>query len=255
MTHSRVRLTLSIAGATASVAGLVLLIASSQVAVGLFPVVGIGGMVMDADAFDGRGVDVYPVKGDIPGTTDSVTDTTACEERPMVAFSLQGAVAQDYALYKDIRVPYFSDQWVTIKLVETDGGTVQGESLTLYTTQMFADTATFTNVRLAEGGPDPTTRSTEKFGPRSGEFLLTVDPEDSTAPDANDLQTTGVTAWIHAMTGEQVTFTGNTSGLINLQVDHVSTSDIESRYSNLAAAEHLNVSGRRGYFDCLPTAP
>lgn len=238
--------------ATVAVGVLIFLILSSQVAMATFPVVGIGGLFLTADTFDGEDAIVYPEKGTIDESRGVVTDTMACQERPMLVFDLQGAEATNYALYKDIRVPYFQDEWVTIQIVEENGGVIDASNIQLYTTQLEADTLDVDNIRLAEGGPGAG-RSDEKFGPNSGEFILQGDPLGQTPDGDNNLRTTNVKAWLHAILGQQLVLQGGADGFVDIELRYLTTSDIQNRYDSIGI-DSLDRQGRsrEGYFDCLP---
>lgn len=250
MKYSKLRFTGVFSTATVATVALIFLVVSSQVAVAVLPVVGIGGLLLTADEFTGQDATVYPEKGQLENAPDSVTDTVACEERPMLVFDLQGASAQNFALYKDIQVPYFTDQWATIKIVETNGGSLDANNVQIYTTQLEASSLNITNIRLAEAGPNPNVRSTEKFGPNSGEFILQGDPE-STATQGDNLVSKDIKTWVHAITGQSVVIQGDTGGLVNIELDYVTTADIQNRYDNIGM-DTAEISNRENYFDCLP---
>lgn len=251
MKHSKKRFFGIFSVATVAVGTLVFLILSAQIAMATLPVVGMGGMFLTADSFNGNDAIVYPEKGTIDEERDVVTDTTACEERPMLVFDLGGAEAENFALYKDIEVPYFDEQWLTIQIIEEDGGSIEAENAQLYVTQLEADLLEVDNVRLAEAGPDPDVRSTDKFGPESGEFILDGDPEGTTPAGEDNLRSTNAKAWLHALTGQSVTIEGDGGGFVNIETEFVDNDDLLNRYDQVGM-DSLEITEREDYFDCLP---
>lgn len=245
---------------------LLYLIASATVVVGSLSVVGIGGFFLSAGELEANEVKAYPVMGEIDGA-EAVTDTTVCEERPMIAFETGDASAEDFTMYKDVEVPFFDDWWMTITIDEPEGA-LEGEDLTFYTTQMEMGTMSVTNIEVTEGGDpgrgadytppgDRTTAdsSDDVWGPDSGEFLLIGDPVDSTGDDP-ETYVTNIKAWLHAATGENVEFIADLddpSAVINLDVSYQTTQDLQDRYEQEGIeTRNPNAYDRDGYFDCLP---
>lgn len=253
MRYSKLRLFSSMTTGAVAIVGLLFLISTAQVAMAFLPVVGIGGTFISADEFNGTDALAYPAKGQI-GDTGEVTSTTACEERPMFVFDLAGAKAVNFSVYKDIKLPYFADQWMSIQIVETNGGELVGDNISLYITQMEASTLEFDNVRLAEGGTDPNVRSTDIWGPNSGHFTMQSDPLDQIPEGRNNVRTTGVKVWAHALTGQQIVMHGSNGGPVNIELAFVDSAQLMNRYDSIGM-DTADIANRENYFDCLPGAP
>lgn len=248
MGYSKKRLIGSISGSTAAVLLLIVLILTSQVVMAALPVVGIGGVLLQADYFEGNNGVIYPEKGELPDYTGKVTDTASCQERPMVVFQLDGAQVDGYSVFKDVKLPYFEDRWMTIQ-IDQENGQLLGNQISIYTTQMTADQLTIRNIELYEG------ESGDVWGPESGEFIMRGDPGDNVDPD---LFADNVIAWVHALTGEGVTFSGSSANPIMFNVTFSSTQELENRYQSdefSTMDESASGEARENYFDCLPGAP
>lgn len=266
MTYSAKRFGVSAASSLFVLVVVLYLIASAAIVVGSLSVVGIGGMFMTAGDLEANNVKAFPVMGDIE-EAPTVTDTTACEERPMIAFQADSLEAQDFSLHKDVEIPFFEDWWMTISIDEPQGA-LEGDQLTFYTTQMEMGTMSVTNVELTEGGdpgrgddyiePDDREtwqRSDDIWGPDSGEFLLIGDPVDRTG-DAPETTATDVKAWLHAATGENVEFIADVDDpedFIDINIDYVNSTEMQDRYDSIGIdTRNPDAYEREGYFDCLP---
>lgn len=253
--------------ATVALIVMLYLVLSATLVVGQLPVLGVGGVFLVADDFAGSNALVYPVEGDIEGT-EAFADSTACERRPMLALQLDQAEVNGFEIYKDIEIPFYQDRWMSIQIVEP-AGAIEAQEATIFVTQLALDNISIDNVEVTEGGAfdsngnyidvdnrGPSDRSTDIFGPNSGEFLLLGDPTgDATGLD---LQAFGAKAWLHALTGSDARFIADTSdpsALIDIQIDYVNTTDIQNRYDNKGIdPRDANAYDREGYFDCLPAS-
>jgi len=227
---------------TALVLTLLFLIFFGQVAMGVLPVVGIGGVLLQADSFEGNNGLVFPQYGQSAPPSHGVTDTSNCQRRPMLVFQLDGATVNGYKVFKDIQLPYLSDQWMTIK-VDQPTNSIQGNQIRIYTTQLAAGTLELDNVEISEG------ESQNKWGPNSGEFLLKGDPNQNVGP--TDLRAMDITTWVHAITGQSVTFTGSASDPVEIDIQFNTTSELDTRYSSEGVLNPTETS-RENYMDCLP---
>lgn len=248
MGYSLRRLLASISLTGVSVIALVVFVLASQIAFAILPVIGIGGFFLQAGTFEGQNGLVYPVKGQLSSDyPDEVTDTARCQERPMLAFRLDNAdVSSGYAIFKDVKLPWFDDRWMTIRLDERPGGAIEGNRITLYTTQLEADTLRLDNIALSESN------NGQIWGPRSGELTLRGDPQDSIT--GNDLRATGVKAWVHALSAESINFQPG-GGSISLNVTFSTTSQLQDRYDSAGILNDIDNEQRENYFDCLPGQP
>jgi hypothetical protein len=234
------------------------LIGTSQIAMGVLPATGIGGVFLRVDTFEGEGAVAYPERGDIQGLDGGVTNSPGCKSMPTLAIRLTDsedgqheefpASLQGYEIYKDVKIPFFDEQWLSVEINEPTS--IRGEQITIYTTQLYADTLNIKNIALSEGA------SNNKFGPQSGEFRLKADPEGTVnESDGPALTATGVKGWVHAIVGEQIVFEGNTSEPIEINTSFRSTAEIQTRYDNIGILGN-NRGGadasRTNYFDCLP---
>jgi hypothetical protein len=238
----------SLSGFTLAVALLTFFIFSSQVTLAILPVVGTGGVFLQADSFNGENGVVYPQYGQLsPDYPNKNTDTAGCQQRPMLVFQLDAARVDGYTIFKDIKLPYFDERWMSIAIDQSDGSLeAQNGQIKIFTTQLEAGSLALDNVDIKEQN------NGEVWGPNSGEFLLRGDPQDSVS--GTDLRATGVTAWVHAITGQQINFNSPTG--ITFDVQYNTTSEIQSRYDNLGILDSsIDKAKRENYFDCLPAQP
>jgi len=227
---------------------LVFFILSSQVGVAILPVVGMGGVFLQADEFNGENGVVYPQYGQLSSEyPEKTTDTANCKQRPMLAFQLDAASVNGYTIFKDIKLPYFDQRWMSVAIDQSDGSLeAQNGQIKIFTTQLQAGTLELDNVEIAEQS------NGQVWGPNSGEFLLKGDPQDSVA--GTDLRATDVKAWVHAITGQQINFR-SPSG-ITFDVQYNTTTEIQQRYENIGIfGGSTNRAKRENYFDCLPAQP
>lgn len=250
MSHRKRLFTVSFAAASVLLLALIALVLLSQVAVALLPVLGIGGVMLDADDFNGEEGAMYPQKGQLADHHDRVTDTAACEERPMLVLDLKTARINGYRVFKDIELPFYDDWWMTIH-IDQPTGTIEAEAAKIYVTQLQVDEFVLDNVEVRTAGPDGT--STDKWGSESGEFIMRGDPQGDTPEGEEDLFAEGATAWLHALTGEQVTFVAGDEP-VELGLTFQDSDDIQERYDDMGLLE-IEDKHREDYFDCLPEPP
>lgn len=250
MGYSKGKTTTAFFLSTVILVGFVSFFVLSQVAVALLPVLGIGGIMLNADSFDGENGTVYPQKGELAEHPDRVTDTVECEERPMIVFDLDRARVDSYQVFKDIKLPYFEDWWMTV-VIDQPEGSIEATSAQIFTTQIQIEELELINVEIREAGPDG--ESTDKWGPESGEFLMRGDPQGSTPAGEEDLFASGAVGWLHALTAEEVRFVGGAEP-VELELSFQDSDDIQERYEEIGL---LDVGGieRDDYFDCLPVQP
>lgn len=242
MSYSKGRFAGVLSISTAVVLVMLVLIFFMQVAVGLLPVVGVGGILLQADSFKGNNGLIYPQYGQTAPPSHGVTDTSNCMNRPMLVFQLDGATVNGYQVYKDVKLPYFEDQWMTVRIDQATNS-IEGNQIRIFTTQLAADRLALDNVEISEG------ESQNKWGPQSGEFLMKGDPKGNVDPV--DLNATGVTTWVHAITGQSVSFVGESNDLVTIDVWINSTTDLENRYSTEGILDDAETK-RENYFDCIP---
>lgn len=250
MSYSPKRFLASFASFTVAVALLIFLILSSQMAMAVLPAVGMGGVFLDADEFSGQNAVVYPQYGQLSSEyPDRVTDTATCKQRPMLALRLNGATVDGYSVFKDIRLPYFENQWMSITIDQPSGSitTPDTGTVTIFATQLDVGTLEVDNIKLSEGNSGD---RSNKWGPNSGEFLLEGDPNDDVF--GNDLTATNIKVWTHAITGDRVNF--NSPNGFKIEVNYQSTADLHDRYDSRGILQNVDVE-RENYFDCLPGQP
>ena len=279
MGYGRLRFTLSFVISVATVSALILLVLSSQIAMAVLPladVVGVGGLYLSADSFQGQGAEVYPVRGQDVGSGSGVdADTPVCLQRPMLAIELDTAEVTGFSARKDLQLPHLEDRWMTINISQTDSasgdGKIYGDQITFYTTQLQVGQLDIRNIVIRESQPGPGTTdtarvnprnqnigannnpTTEKFGPYSGEFYI----EGGNAPNKPGLNATGAEAWLHAVTGQGITFNTTLSSLsgIDLDVSFPTNSEVQSYYNDklgYTGDESASQYNRDNYFDCVP---
>ena len=235
---------------------------SSQIAVALMPVLGIGGFYVEADSFEGEGGVVYPEKTDFASPV--ATDTPSCEERPMIVIELDEANVDRFDIRKDIELPHLTNRWMSIRIEQPFGSTISGDQLSLYTTQLQANDFTIRNIIMREAGPNG--NSNDKWGPESGEFYL-EGGDGVTNPAQNPgIEASGVEAWIHGVTGQQITFESAYSSYsaINVELEYPTETELESWYEDddrLGYGDPPDTNPdafgyqrthRDNYFDCVP---
>lgn len=242
MSYSKDRFTATFALTVLGTAALIFLILSSQIAVAALPVVGMGGILLSADDFQGNNGKVYPQYGQTQGPSHGITDTARCKQRPMLVFELDQASVNGYQIYKDVQIPYFEDRWLSVTVDQPSNSISSPETIKIYTTQLTADQLSLINVQMREG------TSSNKWGPNSGEFILEGDPGNNVNPD---LFATNVVTWVHALTGQQVTLEGTAANPVEIDIQYNTTADLRSRYNNLGILDTSQVR-RPNYFDCLP---
>lgn len=232
---------------TVAVALLVFLVLSSQVVMAVLPAVGMGGVFLQADDFSGENAVVYPEYGQLSSEyPDRVTDTATCKQRPMIALELNNAAVNGYSVFKDIKLPYFENHWMSVVIKQPNGAitTPSDGTITIFATQLQTGTLEVDNVKISEG------TSENKWGDRSGEFLLEGDPNDDVS--GTDLRATNIKVWTHAITGDKINF--DSPNGFTIDVDYSATADLHNRYDSMGILQNVDVE-RENYFDCLPGQP
>jgi hypothetical protein len=250
MSYSPTRFLASFGVFTASIVLLVFLVLSSQITMAVLPAVGMGGVFLDAQTFRGENAVAYPQYGQLSSEyPDKVTDTATCKQRPVLALRINDATVDGYSVFKDIKLPFFEDQWMSVTIKQPQGSitTPQTGTVTIFATQLQVDSLKVDNVKISEGNSGP---RSEKWGPNSGEFLLEGDPSDNVTGD--DIDASGIKVWTHAITGDRINF--NSPNGFTLEVDYNTTSDLQARYDNMGLLQNVDVQ-RENYFDCLPGQP
>lgn len=288
MTHSNRRI-VSVFGVSTAVAVLITyMVASSVIAANPLSIVGIGGFFVEAESLQGEEGLIYPQMGRLENSSVT-TDSVACEQRPMLAINLQKAEIRGYSIFKDIRLPFTDDRWVSVVVDEPNGRLISKDELTIFNTQLEADWLNLTNVELTEGGlpyqgvddasdvdsidrsadyeppdnldgaaeginpaRDADDASNEIWGPNSGEFLLITDPEGDVTGDTPDLEVEGVKAWVHGIVGQDVRFIASGS-VTTIELRYVTDADLKNRYATRGVdTRDPGNYNRTAYFDCLP---
>lgn len=248
MGHSRRRLSATFLLSVVAVSLLIFLILSSHVAMALMPVVGIGGIYAEIDSFEGNDGYVYPEYTDGTSFFDPVgTDTPACEQIPMLVIELEDGEVNNFDIRKDIELPHLGDRWMSVRIEQGFGGQIELDSLSIYTTQLAADSLLVRNIQLEESSTGG------KFGPNSGEF--TLEGGQDTGSFTPGLEAEGVEAWIHATTGQGITFQ-DTTGVLGLEIEleYPTTSELESYYDGRLGYDTWGVvQNRESYMGCTPT--
>lgn len=245
MGHSKRRLVAAVISSSVAVSLLVFLILSSHVAMALMPVVGIGGVYGQIDSFEGNDGYVYPEYTD--GSSFPVaTDTPACEQIPMLVVELEDGEVNNFDIRKDIELPHLSDRWMSIRIEQGFGGSIELDSLQIYTTQLAADSLLVRNIQLEEQGHGG------KFGPNSGEF--TLEGGQDTSSFTPGLEADGVEIWLHAVTGQGITFQDDTGVLgLDIDIEYPTTSELESYYDGRLGYDTWGVvQNREDYMGCTP---
>lgn len=245
MEYSYSRLAASLVSSIVVVILLLTLVLSSQVAVALLPVLGVGGIYGEIESFDGNDGTVYPEYTDGIGSPVA-TDTESCEQIPMLVIELEDGTVENFDIRKDIELPHLTDRWMSIRIEQEDTGQIQLDSLQIYTTQLAADSLLIRNIELEEsnfGG---------KFGPNSGEFVL--EGGQDTGALTPGIEASGVEAWAHAVTGDGITIEDTAGGLgIGIELEFPTTSQISDFYDNRLGYDGAPVDNREDYFGCTPT--
>ena len=272
MGYARLRFAVSMAASLTVVVSLIVMLLSTQIAMAALPladVVGVGGLYLSADSFQGGGAEVYPVRGQDVGSGSGVdADTPVCMQRPMLAIELDTAEVSGFQARKDVQLPHLQDRWMTIEISQPDSGKIYGDTITFYTTQLQVDQLDIRNIVIRESQPgqfasqdarvnprdqnlgatdafgDTVNPTQDKFGPYSGEFYI----EGGNAPNNPGLDAQGAEAWLHAVTGEGITF--NTTSDFDSGID-VLEEDDENRTELKVGATHplgtnmkFNISAR-----------
>lgn len=234
-TYSWTRLKVSGAGSIAAVALLFYLVVAQQLAVAIVPVVGIGGVYLQADEFRGDKGLIYPEE----------VETAECEQRPVIVIDFQDAKIQGMSAYKDIKLPHLTDRWMTVQLTQPSTASVRGTDAKIYASEFSADFLRAWNSRVSEGG------GWTNYGPGSDEFLLEADPNDNTFPD---LKALNMEAWVHKITVGNLRMFGGSGDVRTVSINITFPTTSELRSDRSTALMHNNFN-REGYFDCLPRPP
>lgn len=252
------RFGVGIGGSTIAASAFVVLVLSSQLAMAILPVLGIGGFYIEADYFYGQdGGTIYPQKGSVDSTPDhGVTDTFECQERPMLVFELDDARIYGFTMYVDIELP-FQDRWMSIQLEQPsaadfrDSAFIQGDNIKIYSTQFAADYLSLKNVVMTEDG-DYT-----DFGPTNDQFIMKADPSDQTGSQ-EAIYSENLKMWLHAVTGSNIVFDkGAQTQSLSFELTYPTTDELDARYGNVvdytgSEAAPDSPDSREDYFDCLP---
>lgn len=223
----------------------VFLLLTSQVTMALMPVVGIGGVYAEIDYFEGNDGTMYP---NIDEWGSPATDTPECEAIPMLVIELQDGVVERFDIRKDIELPHLDDRWMSLRIEQPFGASIDLDEISFYTTQLAADSLLVRNIRAEEsnfGG---------KWGSDSGEFVL--EGGQDTASWEPGLEASNVEVWLHAVTGQGITFesTSSFNPAINVELEYPTTSELESYYDGrLGYNEPSFGMDREDYFGCTPT--
>jgi hypothetical protein len=236
--------------------GLIFLILSSTVVMGLLPTLGIGGVYVEGETFFGNDGTVYPA-------SNQYTDTPAetCDERPMLAIELQDAIIQGFTFRKDVKLPFIPNRWMSISIVQPSAGTgdsavIDANTITLYTTQLEGQSLLIRNIDLREGA------SNDKFGPNSGELLLEGGANVEGSCQVGDtsgcgIEATDINGWVHAVTGDGVLFDSRSQdNAIEVDLSYPTTAEVRDYYEGTFS---YNIPDSRGnsydrnqYFSCVP---
>lgn len=257
MTYSKPRFGKSFFLSVVTVSVVVALVLTSQISMALMPVLGVGGLYVQADVLGGNDGTIYPEHGGITG--DPHTTTPGCDShRPMIVFELGDAIVDGFEIRKDLRVPHL-DRYMSITIDEPDGFLV-GDTLSVYLTQLEADYLELVNIELYEGGPDGTGGS--PWGEESSVFRM----EGGFNTDDNTFGVVAVDAefWAHAMTGEQIAFVADEGSTINVELEYLTSSELNDyyydrlgynlpEYPDYQNPQHpAQVTDRDEYFTCNP---
>ena len=276
MGYSGRRFSASAVVSALSLVGLLYLVFSATIAMALMPVVGTGGIYVQADSLQADQGVVYPEYE--PDSTDYTqiigTTTPECQNGvPMFVVELDGdARATGFFFRKDVQLPFIENRWMSIIVGDENNVNqrvaLSGENLKLFTTQFAGDSLLLRNVDLQEGAFG----TGNKWGPESDEFILRGGIDTSeTVPG---VEGSGVSAWLHGATGDRVTLEPQaTGGTISIDIKYPNTTEIGQYYVDnerfgygLADEnpEFDNVgtgdervqrgiqAGNSGYFPCLP---
>lgn len=213
---------------------LLYLIISSQVAMALMPVLGTGGIYAEADLLQANQGAIYPEYEDDSSNYNQIVGTTTPEcggtggGVPMLVVDLDGeARAIGFYFRKDIQIPFIQERFASIKIGENNPVALSGQNLKLFTSQLGGDSLLLRNVRANEGGPNGA--STEKWGANSAEFYF--EGGQGTSDTVPGLKAQGITAWLHAATGQQLTLEAD-GGTVDIEVSFPTRTELFNYYAD-----------------------
>lgn len=244
MAYSGRTLAISISLSTASFLLVLFLVLTSQVAMALLPVVGVGGVYAEIDYFEGNDGTMYP---NIDEAGSPATDTPACEALPMLVIQLQDGVVERFDIRKDIRLPHLEDRWMSLRIEQPFGASISLDEISFYTTQLAADSLLVRNINVQESNTGG------KWGPDSGEFVL--EGGQDTGSTTPGLEAENVEVWLHAVTGQGITFesTSSFNPAINVELEYPTTSQLQNYYDGrLGYNDPTFGMDREDYFGCTP---
>lgn len=222
---------------------MMMLVLSAQVAVAghLLPALGIGGTYNKVETLRAEYQGVYPQYN------SPYTNTPTCDDRPMLVFNLSSATLQGYEIRKDIKVPFLTDRWLTVRSQHfTQGGVtpeIRADKLKVFTTQAQLGFMSLNDVELSEATQ---TGRNVKFGPDSTWFSLTAGKDVSGGVYAEN-----ITMWVQAMVANRLVFDRNGHpDPVALNMSLSTTDELQTFYSDKVGyafppGNNVNVSVNR----------
>jgi hypothetical protein len=198
----------------------------------------------------------------------------------MIVFDLQNAEIRGTSLRKDIRLPFLSNRYMSLRITQPSdinsgqSAALVAQNVKLFITQLEADRLLIRNIELREGGPNGNQRFAggDKWGPTSGELYIeggqtsgTQDPDGTPGSEVNGLEATNIEAWIHGIEGQQISFVSRDQPrALDLSLEFPTYSEVAQYYDGRLGfnlPEYPNQQNpeypfqdteRESYFNCNP---